>query len=542
MELENVSIPAANRFASQYLQQEEPVVDYFHYKLNKNVYNERLQDLLQREFRRNELSNCIGSYMKKFPGSPQINESLEKLRQPDSSVVIGGQQAGILTGPLYTIHKAISIIKLAKQQEAELGTPVVPVFWIAGEDHDFPEVNHVFVEKEKSLKKMSITSDQLEKTMVTNIEVEKEKLEQWVRKVFEAFGETKYTKDILGLIDGAINKSKTFVEFFSYIIVELFKSYGLLLIDSADPQLRRMEVDHNLRVLHQSSEITNQVIAQQKMMEEMDFPKTLEIGEYAVNLFYCDDNNERILLEFNPEKEFYSGKNSEVTFTKSELQDLIQKNPERISNNVVTRPLIQEFLFPTLAFIAGPGEIAYWAELKKVFEHVNTKMPPIVPRLNITLLDRAIESEINELHLDLQRVLKAGTIKDKELFWDGVKDARMEELMQEAENWLTNQYEMIEKRASQLDATLEALTKKNLSFHLQQISFLKRKTDQTIQSKNDVMLDKYDRIERALRPNGAPQERIWNVFYYINKYGATLIDRLLELDYQFDGLHKVVKL
>ncbi|RDI47559.1 bacillithiol biosynthesis cysteine-adding enzyme BshC [Falsibacillus pallidus] len=542
MELVNISIPAANQFASHYLQQTKPVVDFFHYNLmNPTLYKDRLNDLSKREFKREELADCIKMYMEPFANSPQIQESLRKLKHPQSSVVIGGQQAGVLTGPLYTIHKIISTIKLSKEQEEELGSPVVPVFWIAGEDHDFAEVNHVYAETDRKFKKISMPFALDEKMMISDVPVEQEDMKKWIKKVFQTFGETSFTKEMVSFLNECIERSISMVDFFSHIVAKLFHSYGLLMIDSAYPGLRKLELPFNSMLIKDFEEITSSVLSQQVKVGEAGFPKTLDIGRNAVNLFYYEDK-ERVLLEYDAETKRFIGKNGSISFTKEELLQKIEEKPERISNNVVTRPIMQELLFPTMAFIAGPGEIAYWAELKKAFEQMDMKMPPIVPRLNITLLDRAVESEIEDLKMDASKVLRSGTNEEKKAYWNGVKDHRMEELLSETESWLSKQYEMLEKRADQIDPVLKALTDKNLAFHLSQVEFLKRKTTMTIQQKHDVLLEKYDRIERALRPMNSPQERIWNAFYFFNKYGFTLMDQLMELPFEFDGTHKLIKL
>ena len=123
MNIESMVIPATNDFASLYIDQKEPVRGFFHYDITENaVFEKRYHDLMAREFDRQELVTCIADYMKPFPKSGKTEESLKKLQDKTSTVVIGGQQAGLLTGPLYTIHKVISIIKLAEQQEELLGT------------------------------------------------------------------------------------------------------------------------------------------------------------------------------------------------------------------------------------------------------------------------------------------------------------------------------------------------------------------------------------------------------------------------------------
>jgi bacillithiol synthase len=146
MEILNLSLPAQNRFASNYLEQSAAIQPFFHYRYNELTEDrKRLAELTNRSFPREEVAEHIEKFMKNYPSSKAVEESIDKLKHKDSVVVIGGQQAGILTGPLYSIHKVISIIKLAEQKESELGVPVIPVFWIAGEDHDFQEVNHIFV-------------------------------------------------------------------------------------------------------------------------------------------------------------------------------------------------------------------------------------------------------------------------------------------------------------------------------------------------------------------------------------------------------------
>src|SRR5690606_29824220 len=137
MEMLNLSLPATNKFATDYTAQTNDIERFFHYRYNDLAdYKARLGELKDRTFRREELADHIEKFMSKFPSSDEVGMSIEKLRKENSAVVIGGQQAGILTGPLYTIHKVLSIITLAKQKEEELKVPIVPIFWIAGEDHD----------------------------------------------------------------------------------------------------------------------------------------------------------------------------------------------------------------------------------------------------------------------------------------------------------------------------------------------------------------------------------------------------------------------
>jgi bacillithiol synthase len=544
MEMLNLSLPATNRFASSYLQQSAEVMSFFHYRFNEmDEDRERLAELKNRSFPRESLADYIERFMERLPCTDAVKASITKLKQQDTAVVIGGQQAGILTGPLYSIHKVISIIKLAQEKEKQLGIPVVPVFWIAGEDHDFQEVNHVFVPMAGKMDKWTYPQKLVQKKMVSDVVLDSSICLAWVENLIENFGETEHTNELLEFARSQINKSTTFVDFFANIIMELFKDHGLLLVDSGDPRFRLLQKEFFNEQIVNHEAITFSLREQQKEIENNGFPITIEGSEQAANLFYYDQKlNERILLEFDPKTDQFVGKSGRVAFTKQELLEIATANPEKLSNNVVTRPLMQEWLFPTLAFIAGPGEIAYWAELKLVFEHFQIKMPPIVPRLNITFLDRSVETDLTELGLNLAHVLQRGCSQEKQQFIDGIKDKEVEALFHQVKEQLLGQYRMIEEKTNGLDTGLVPLVKKNEKIVMKEINFMESKLQESVRQKHDVVLNKFARIDLALRPDGSPQERVWNVFYYLNQCGLNFINDLMTLNFEFDGTHKVIKL
>nr|WP_263328106.1 bacillithiol biosynthesis cysteine-adding enzyme BshC [Neobacillus sp. Marseille-Q6967] len=542
MEIFNLSLPAANRFASGYLEQSSDIMPLFHYRFNDLTDDQkRLEELNTRSFPRERVAEHIDRFMERFPSSQAVKRSLDKLKQDNSVVVIGGQQAGILTGPLYSIHKIISIIKLAEQKERQLGVPVVPVFWIAGEDHDYHEVNHVYIPREQKADKWTYPERVLQKKMVSDILLDKGICLTWVKKVMENFGETTHTKGLISFAEDQVNKSSTFVDFFAHIVMELFKDYGLLIVDSGDRNFRLLQTEFFVQQIEHQREITSHLLEQQSVIHKKGFPVTIESQEQAANLFFYD-RNERILLEFDTEKNSFVGKSGVISFSKEEMTKLALEDPAKLSNNVVTRPLMQEWLFPSIAFIAGPGEISYWAELKLVFEHFQLKMPPIVPRLNITLLDRSIESDINELNLELAEVLSRGTSIERENYLESIKDREAAELFSVTKEQLAAQYQLIETKITQLDKGLIPLLKKNENFLLKQIQFMETKLDDSVKNKHQLILNKYNRIDLSLRPEGLPQERVWNLFYYLNLYGSSLLKDIMSLPFEFDGRHKVIKM
>ena len=543
MEILNLSLPATNRFASNYLEQSAVIQPFFHYRFNDlHEDKKRIAELNNRTFPRLEVAAHIEGFMEHYPSSEAVKKSITKLKKDNSLVVIGGQQAGILTGPLYSIHKVISVIKLAEQKERQLGVPVIPVFWIAGEDHDFQEVNHVFVPVKDKMDKWTYPEKVHQKKMVSDIQVNKDICLQWVENVIKNFGETEHTNSLLEFASTQVSKSTTFVDFFANIIMELFKDYGLLIVDSGNRDFRKLQKKFFREQIIQHDAITFSLLEQQKQIGENGFPITIEASEKAANLFYYDQRvNDRILLEYDREIDRFVGKSGAITFSKEELVELVNDNPAKLSNNVVTRPLMQEWLFPTIAFIAGPGEISYWAELKLVFEHFNIKMPPIVPRLNITFMDRSVETDISELNLNLADVISNGTERERETFLAAIKDKELAELFSTAIEQLVKQYVLIEAKTEQIDRALLPMLKKNERYLLKEIGFMQSKLEEAVKIKHDVLLKKYARVDLALRPGGFPQERVWNVFYYLNQFGLTFLNKLMAGVFEFDGRHKVLK-
>jgi bacillithiol synthase len=541
MEVLDLSLPSSNRLVNDYLLSKMDIEKFFDYDIHSPlVYEIRKKDLQKRHFEREKLVEHLLIFNKKFNYHQHTIENINKLLDPSSVVVIGGQQAGILTGPLYTIHKIVSIIKLAKEQEEKLNVPVLPVFWIAGEDHDFAEINHLFVNLQNGIRKRAVPQYHNRKTMVSSIEIEQAGFLEWIEEIFETYGETNHTNRLLERLTGFAEKSKTYVDFFVQIINDLFGETGLILVDSGSKEIRTIQSQFLRKMVEKNREIHDGLLLQQEVLSSNQYPKMIEMNESSANLFYTQ-NDERILLEYNVEHDVFSGKNNECILCGDELLEVAEKQPELLSNNVVTRPVMQEFLFPTLAFISGPGEVSYWAELTKVFAVMEIQMPPVVPRLMMTIVERAIESNIEEVGLTIQATLSGELSKVKQS-WLEQQTADVDGIILDAKKEVEQIHKKIRKVGLEVDSGLGDLLLKNAQNIQSQLDFVKNSINRSILNRNEIELNRFNRIEKSLLPLGSPQERVWNVFYYLNKYGDDFIQDLLTLPFEFNGKHKVVKM
>ncbi|WP_258000380.1 bacillithiol biosynthesis cysteine-adding enzyme BshC [Bacillus sp. Marseille-P3661] len=539
MDLMDVSLPVGNKLVSKYILRDEEVQTFFDYQdiENDKTYSIRANDLSNRSYPREELTSYLMEFHSKFNVNSKTFENIKRFQDPRSVVVIGGQQAGLLTGPLFTIHKIISIIKLARKQERNLKIPVLPVFWIAGEDHDFDEINHVYINKAGNATKTKINQRQYKKCTISALDIDKELAQKWIEDVVESFGETDETTSLMESLQADLTRSKTYVDFFIRLVYRLFPNEGLIVVDSGDAGFRKIGSSFMKSIIMNNDILREKVIMKQMLLKESGFGEPIEINEHNAHLFYMKDG-ERVLLEKYNDR--YIGKSHDCQFSQSELETIAINSPALLSNNVVTRPLMQEFIFPTLAFISGPGEIAYWAVLKEAFHLFGFKMPIIVPRLMISIIDRATAKYIQEHELDLKEVLLSGSRTDKERWFNSQKPNKLDRITDETISKVADAHNALKELAIEIDGGLKPLAEKNAQIIQSQILFLRQRVEKALYNKHTVELRKFEHIDLSLRPLNAPQERIWNIFYFINLYGFEFVDDLLKLDFAFNSQHKVI--
>ncbi|MDF2556220.1 MAG: bshC [Bacillales bacterium] len=542
MKLSSFKMGAIYPMASDYMAGNPNAVSFFptNWSDQKSIL-ERSTYLAKRNYPRLEVAEHIEKYMNRFGLSDVSLRNIQLLKE-NALVVIGGQQAGLLTGPLYAINKIISVIKLAEKQSSLLGVPVIPVFWIAGEDHDYAEVNHVYIKDEKDLIKKTYPYKPKTKEMISDMILDFETAKKWIEEVVEVLGETNRTKDLVAWLTDTLRKTKTISDFFAMLVNELFKDKGLLLVDSGNQEFRKLGVSAYGGIVKQCSNITAKVLEQQQKIRQSGYMPMLEMEMDNANLFFYDyhDKN-RSLLSFHENKNRFVSKNN-LHFTTEELLERVEIATENFSTNVVTRPMLQEKLFPVLAFVGGPGEIIYWAEIGDAFELVGEKMPPVFPRLNITLLERNIESYMNELHLPLEQVVKNGCSKEKQVVLESLKDRSIDEAYEVLTNMIDRQHDLWSQNAIPYDSSLESLFKKNKAILYKQLEFMKKKTEESHLRSHEELVRKFNDIENSVHPLGGPQDRVLNPIYFMNKYGKDWLEFLLKSDFEFGEWHYVLSI
>ncbi|MCG3398855.1 bacillithiol biosynthesis cysteine-adding enzyme BshC [Staphylococcus massiliensis] len=487
--------------------------------------------------REGQLSNVIETYMSDLSLSDAQSRNIANLRS-GHKVVIGGQQAGFLTGPLYTFHKILSLVTLSETVAATYQEKVVPVFWIAGEDHDFDEVNHTFVYDNASndMSKVKYHTMDEPESSVSNYQIDKEAFKSAVVQYFEKIEETSSSKRLYTRLVEIIEQYNYWTDIFKVLVHDVFKDYGVLLIDANDKGLRTLEKPMLKYMIEHHQDIDQAFRTTQSELTSKGFERMIQT-ETNVHLFLSEDNS-RQLLHYK-DGQFYLSK-SEKTFSKADLLDIVENEPERFSNNVVTRPIMEEWLFNTLSFVGGPSEIKYWAELKGIFEFLDIEMPIVLPRLRITYLNERISKLLTQYDVPLETVIREGVDQFKTSF---VRDRASDTFIQEVEHMMTLQDKLTEQLSKEISTEdNHNLIRKNHQIHQKQYDYLLRRYLLNIERENQISMNHFKEISSHLHPMGGLQERIWNPYQIMNDFGTNVFSPSTypPLSYTFDQI--IVKL
>ena len=483
MKVEEQYVEPASKLMSDYVNGRPAIRQYFSYDPQMQSFEERLKKLQSHSADRMKLSGILREYM----GQNRLSESAEqnlKSFEEGAPVVVTGQQAGLLTGPLYTVHKAISVIVLAKQASEQLNTKVVPVFWIAGEDHDLAEISHLYREINGRVDKLNIPHAEYGKHSASSAILNKPKITSFLEEYFRSLPETEHTKEIHSLAFGLLEQSGSFTDFFALLLHHFFQEEGLLYIDAADENFRKYESPYFKEMIERSAEIAETIAVVEKSLVKDGYSAVIGAEENAANLFITV-KGERLLLE--REGEEFVANNGAIRYTKQQLLDIAENNPEQLSNNVVTRPLMQEMVFPVLAFVGGPGEIAYWAAFKGAFELFGMELPVIMPRLSLTLVNRQTQRLLEKYKLDFSAVVNERQVamKRNELM-KSIREQEAEALIGELQDQIEKSYDKINLQFSSISKGLTPIVEKNLQLHIKQLSFLKNKLEDEVVLQNSI--------------------------------------------------------
>ncbi|HYY98421.1 MAG TPA: bacillithiol biosynthesis cysteine-adding enzyme BshC [Pyrinomonadaceae bacterium] len=333
-------------------------------------------------------------------GAPAL-ENVRRLRSPDSVAVVTGQQVGLFTGPLYTLYKALSAVKLAACLTAR-GTEAVPVFWMASEDHDWEEVRSAEVLAcDGRLASLSIPDSlHREGEQVGGVTLDGS-VEDAVKRLFNLLPSSEFVPEVERLVRDCYHGGRTLAESFARMLAALTSAYGLVLLDPTDARLKRLAAPLYSEAARKGAEIAAATDARSRELEAAGYHAQVHTSADAFPLFLVGDDGARRALARTGEG-LYRAKGTGREWTAEELASLALREPERFSPNVTLRAVVQDYLLPTVAYFGGAAEVAYFAQTAESYRVLKRPATPVLHRASVTVVERRTARTLHRYGLTLE--------------------------------------------------------------------------------------------------------------------------------------------
>jgi uncharacterized protein YllA (UPF0747 family) len=417
--------------------------------------------------------------------NPSAEGLIQKLSHPGSNCIITGQQIGLLTGPMYTLWKALSAIKMARDVERQSGKPSVPVFWMASEDHNWHEVmNFGLLKGDFELIKFSLKDHFFMKREPTG-QIPVNHAE--VRKILLRAIREINIPDVSNFYSNG-----TLTDGFARTLVWLLKDFPIVMLDPSDAKLKQLASPFFEKFFTKSSELQNLLENQNEVLRSRNYPTQVKMEEDQLPLFLIDGG------ERNQCKKNGIPPNTPV---------------EKLSPSALLRPIFQDYLLPTAAYIGGPAEIAYFAQMHSWYEALGVEQPPVLPRASVTLLPAATVRFLQSSDLTPEEIyLAEDTLADVLIQHTGLDQIRtsVRALAATAEEKI----KIIQAEAEKVDPTLAkaiATAGSKIQFQTKKIE---HKALLAVKRKNLELLNKIRKAKNVIYPDEKLQERYLNIFSF----------------------------
>jgi bacillithiol synthase len=448
--------------------------------------------------------------------------NIELLREPDCLTVVSGQQAGLFTGPLYTIYKALSAVKLAGCLR-ERNTKAVPVFWIATEDHDFAEVAKAeFIGKDCRLGNVTVPLELHREGKPVGHVVLDDSINPVVDRLVELLPISEFTSDLEALLHDAWKPGRGYGEAFARMMTSLIGQHGLIFLDPMDVRMKRLAAPLYASAASRAQEMADAVETRSRELEEAGYHAQVLASATSFPLFIHDAAGARHALTRTDDGK-YKVKDSDSAYTAQQLADLAALEPERFSPNVTLRAVVQDYLLPTIAYLGGAAEIAYFAQTAEVYRVLERPVTPILPRSSLTMVERHTSRVLERYGLSLADLFAGpesvlSRVVEEHLGADTAKS------FTETEESVNQDLDRLREKLRAIDPTLaEALETGRRKINYQ-LEGLRSRFHRAQMSRDETAHRQLQRAFDQLYPEKDLQERHINISSLLARHGRYVTD------------------
>jgi bacillithiol synthase len=513
-------IPHTSRLFLDYLSYAPPVHEFFPRSPNALEWVKQEAGLVSYDTsRREKVSEILARQNRSWGASAKTLANIERFRA-GAFAMVTGQQVGLFGGPLFSIFKALSAVKLAEEAKNS-GVDCVPVFWLATEDHDLAEVNHVSLfSGEGVAERIEVNTHGIAEAPVGTIRFGSE-IEAAVALAANLLGDSEVTT----WLRESYRPGETLGSGFARLFARLFADWGVILLDPADKEFHLLAQPLFHAAIEKATELDQALLARGKALENAGYHQQVKVTAASTLLFEVN-NGARIVVRRKGNgsngSEFQIGQEK---LSKRQLLERVESAPENFNPNVLLRPVVQDFLLPTLAYVGGAAEVAYFAQVAVVYEKLSGRITPVLPRFSATLLEPKAERVLTRYHLTLTDMFQ-GPEKVREVIAAHSLPSDLQARFAEARASAEQSMAALRNSVEKLDSTLIRATERATTRMAYQLGRLERQAARAEAARNEVIDRHTETVCNALYPHKTLQEREVGGVSFLARYGLGLLDTL----------------
>jgi len=489
---------------------------------DREAWVERARRVAEKPRERDRLAAALRQQNAALGADEKAFEAIDGLAG-GALAVVTGQQVGLLGGPLYTLYKALTAVELARRATETVGKPVVALFWMDVDDHDFEEVRKVrFLDRDHAIQELSYEPE----GTLGDVPVAAHRLEPAIERLLSRLGEllpeSEFKAEVLSLLAQCYRPGETLPDAFGRLLLRLTRGLGLVMVNPADPELKSLAAPLFEREARERSESGRRVSETSEKLLALGYHAQASWSPEQLNLFHAAPGRFHIV---SADGRFRLSGDGRPVSTE-DLVELIRREPERFSPNVLLRPLYQDTILPTLAYVAGPNELAYFAQLAGVYQHFDLPMPLVVPRASFTVVEKSQARFLQRYRVKLAE-LRANDESVLNRILRGQAPPELDNLQNDFERaraCLQEITQALSRDLAAVDPTLVAAAGSIQGKVLHLIQELENKSLRALKRKDETLRRQFLSTRTALFPNFQLQERELSAVHFLARYGGFFVE------------------
>ena len=473
--------------------------------------------------RREKVAAILERQNKNFGASSKTLANIHRLRQ-GAATVVTGQQVGLFGGPMFAIYKALTAVKLAEEASAG-GVDAVPIFWLATYDHDLAEVNHVSIPApDGNLQVLTTVSHDVPGAPVSAVHFSKE-IAGVVEQAASLLGDSEATQ----LLRDCYRPGETLGGAFARLYARIFAEWGVILLDASDAELASIAAPIYRAAIERSADLMASLIERGKALESAGYHQQVKVTESSVLLFTTRNGARTPIHRAGEGASAHfvldGGAAAQEKLSQADLIRQIDESPEQFSPNVLLRPVVEDYLLPTLAYTGGAAETAYFAQAGAVYEALAGRVTPILPRFSATIVEPKMQRLLEKHEISLTDVFEGPESLRREIAAKSLPGDLLAAFDQAKQSFDSN-FSVLKEKLEKLDRTLVDAAETSRSKMQHQLEKLYAQAGRAETQKSEVVSRHADQLSEGLYPDKGLQERGIGGIYFLAKYGQELLHEL----------------